>query len=78
MRDLLELLEYSILNSAAGSAEYALFATIPLHGQDGNTGYSSSSSYWGSFGRDGAASALTNVSGDVALRDVFEMYYGLR
>jgi hypothetical protein len=80
MRDLLGLLEYSVVNSAAGTAEYALFA-MPTGGQTGGEG--ANSSYWGSFGRDGGSSSSSGgggggVSSDVALHDVFEMYYGLR
>ena len=81
MKDLLKLLEFSILNSAAGSAEYALFATAQANGVNGGVGgsvYSGNTSYWGSLGRGEENTLSGNMSSDVALNDLFEMYCELR
>lgn len=71
MRDLLELLEYSLNTSASGTAEYALFIMLPVN--QGGSNNSGSNAYWGGYSPSAA-----HETSDVALRDVFEMYYGLR
>ena len=74
MRDLLELLEYSVIHSEAGGAEYALFALPPAAQRAG-----AASAYWGGFGgRGGDGSDGAPVSSDVAMKDLFEMYFVLR
>ena len=71
MRDLLELLEYTVNTSASGTAEYALFTMVPMN--QGGSSSSGSSTYWGGY-----SPSLAHEGSDVALRDVFEMFYGLR
>lgn len=72
MRELLELLEFSVLQSEAGGHEYALFAAA-IPSRDGPSG-----AYWGRFGGRAADTDSTQISSDVALKDVFEMYIAMR